>query len=103
PAPDGVAHVLAVEVDAPGPHDDRARRQMGPELLAVARGDAGPDEAQREGAVHRPGGHKRVAEALGEETRGGALARPGRAVDRDHRLVSHASSTAHAAAPAAAF
>src|SRR5262245_10882582 len=76
---------------------------MGPEVLAIARGDTRPDEAQREGAVHCPGGHERVAQALGEETSGGALARPGRAVDRDHRLVSHASSTTIASVLASAL
>ena len=101
PAPDGFGHVLAVEKDVPGGHHDRARRQMVPELRPFPGGDPRSHDAQRQGAVHRAGGHQRVAKPLGQESGCGALSRTRRPIDRDHRLPScHQSSTRTTRVPA---
>src|SRR5439155_21906476 len=82
-----------------------AVRQMVPELGTLARRDAGPHDAQGQGAVHGAGRHQRVAKPLGQESGRGALARARRAVDRDHRRLPawHQSSARTTGVPARAL
>src|SRR5262245_25063050 len=56
--------------------------------VAVVPGDPGAHRRQRDGAVHRARVDEHVAERLRESARNGALAGPGRTIDRNDRTLT---------------